>query len=286
MDWGTHVVLAAKLLESCGLDKGGAIYSNLPVIDIKPAHYHRVYAHILENQREILDVALDVLGGKELAVRDFDGLNSRATKVVDALRAKLQAAIAQADRERIERTIYAYLRITEEAPEFVSLAEKARDLLEDDQVGRFSNDKLSACVALVSHLYFDSFNNPVQVFLPMSSLCSAQWAFWDKVDYMRFRGEFYKEENIVPFRKTIAANGAWNVQLKPGALVKAMIIRLGEMGQPAIEYEVVDWGIRRFLRYMGFDDYQRAVEELQFCKSIEKEITDLIIAQFGKPEKI
>ncbi len=41
MDSGTHVVLATKLLESHSLDKRAAIYSNLPVIGTKPAHYHR-----------------------------------------------------------------------------------------------------------------------------------------------------------------------------------------------------------------------------------------------------
>jgi len=65
MDWGTHIVLSAKLLESCRLDKGATIYSDLPAIDIKPAHYHRVFAHILENIPCILDAGLDVFSGEE-----------------------------------------------------------------------------------------------------------------------------------------------------------------------------------------------------------------------------
>src|SRR3990167_6062281 len=52
MDWGTHMVLAARLLDSSGLDVGAAMYSVIPVIDQKPAHFHRVYAHILENRSE------------------------------------------------------------------------------------------------------------------------------------------------------------------------------------------------------------------------------------------
>jgi len=71
MDWGTHVVLSAKLLESCGLDKGAAIYSDLPAIDSKPAQYHRVYAHILENQPSILDAAMEIFGSEEVVSRDF-----------------------------------------------------------------------------------------------------------------------------------------------------------------------------------------------------------------------
>jgi len=41
MDLGTQVVLATKLLESHSLDKRTTIYSNLPAIGTKPAHYHR-----------------------------------------------------------------------------------------------------------------------------------------------------------------------------------------------------------------------------------------------------
>lgn len=68
MDWGTHVVLAPKLLESCGLDKGTAIYSSLPTIDSKPARYHRVYAHILENRPSTLDVASETFDSEEIFI--------------------------------------------------------------------------------------------------------------------------------------------------------------------------------------------------------------------------
>lgn len=66
MDWETHIVLAAKLRQSCGLDKGAAIYSNLPTIDTNPAHYHQVYAHILENLPSIPDVAMEIFGSEEI----------------------------------------------------------------------------------------------------------------------------------------------------------------------------------------------------------------------------
>ncbi len=65
MDWGTHFILAAGMLDSCGCDKGATIYSVLPVIDRIPAHFHRVYAHILENQPKILDAAIEIFTGKE-----------------------------------------------------------------------------------------------------------------------------------------------------------------------------------------------------------------------------
>ena len=106
--------------------------------------------------------------------------------------------------------------------------------------------------------------------------------FLVKIDYMKFRGDFYKPENIVPFRKEVAKSKVWNVTLKPEALMKAMIIRLGEMGQPAIPYEVVDMGLRDFLRYMNVNEYQRADAELKFLHDLEDEISNIIYRKFAR----
>lgn len=285
MDWQTHVVLSYKILESCGCDKGAAIYSNLPAIDSKPPHYHRVYAHILENQPAILDAAIEIFGSAEVKNHDFGALNRKMSKKLDFLRAKLE--INKNDdfdkRNGFERELYAYERLTEEAAVFVDLAEKAADILNDSNAANISTDKVSAGVSLISHTYFDSFNNPIQLFLPNSALCSAQWDFWERIDYMKFRGDFYKSDNISYFRENIIASNIWqDMHLNPKELIKAMIIRLGEMGRPAISYEIIDWGIRKFMRYMEIDEYQRADKALEFCKTLEKEICRLIECKFNK----
>jgi len=285
MDWGTHVVLAAKLLESCSLDKGAAIYSNLPAIDNKPAHYHRVYAHILENLPSILDVALEIFGSEEVTSRDFDALARRMQAKVDSLKKDLERVSGYEERSRLESKIYAYTRLTEEAETFVELANKASDLFGDNDISKISSDKMSAAVSLISHIYFDTFNNPVQVFLPYSSVPSGQWDFWDNIDYMRFRGEFYNDDNINLFRQEIAKSKSWETKLTPPALIKAMIIRIGELSQPSIKYEVIDWSIRVFLRYMNINQYYRTDIELEFCRNIEADITKLIMAKFSKKEQ-
>ncbi|MFH0772020.1 MAG: hypothetical protein V1933_05320 [Candidatus Omnitrophota bacterium] len=293
MDWGTHMVLAAKLLDSSDLDAGAAIYSVIPVIDQKPAHFHRVYAHILENQPDFLDVTLELFKRPEVVSRDFSALDKFISGKVSSLE-KGFSEIASGDfvnpirelrsngvkKRAIEKKIYAFTRIGEETPGFLKLLDEARDLVGDERVTKISTDKVSAAVSLLSHTFFDTYNNPVQIFLPTCSYCSAQWDFWSKIDYMKFRGDFYKPENIVPFRKEIAKSAIWNVSLKPAALMKAIIIRLGEMGQPAIPYEVVDMGVRDFLRYIGIDEYQRADQELQFLRDLENEIAEIIYKNF------
>ncbi len=284
MDWGTHVVLAAKLLESCDLEKGAAIYSIIPVIDKEPPHFHRVYAHILENQPDFLDVAIEVFNGGGGDCHNSTALNRRKDEKISQFE-KEMAALSPDDYEGkriLEKKIYAHRRIVEETPGFLSHAEDAVDIVEDESVGKISKDKISAAVSLLSHTYFDVWNNPVQVFLPNSSYCSAQWGFWDKVDYMKFRGDFYKPENIIPFRKEIASSKVWDTKLKPLAMIKSMIIRLGELGQPAVPYEIVDMGVRDFLRYLNIDEYQRADEELEFCHRLENEIHEIIYKNYGK----
>lgn len=282
MDWGTHVVLAAKMLKSCNLDRGTAVYSNLPAIDNKPAHYHRVYAHILENQPAILDAALEIFGSQEIKDRDFDRLSNKITTKVKGFEKELKSVKTIEEKWGLESRIYAYTRIDEEAGVFVELADKAKDLLQDEEVSKISSDKLSAAVSLISHVFFDTFNNPVQAFIPFSTLASAQWDFWDQIDYIAFRRDFYKEEMIIPFRKEIASDDIWDIQLKPESLIKAMIIRVGEQGRPAIPYEAIDLVIRNFLRYLDINEYQRVDKEIKFLRELEKRIIKIISAKFPK----
>ncbi|MFQ5862372.1 MAG: hypothetical protein ACE5IC_04535 [Candidatus Brocadiales bacterium] len=285
MDWGTHVVLAAKLLESCGLDKGTAIYSIIPVIDKEPPHFHRVYAHILANQPGFLDAAMEIFGSKEIKERDFQALNKRVEDKVQDLRRKLGSMQSDGyeERYRIENKIYAYKRISEEVPVFIRHADTAGDIVGDRSVRDISRHKMSAAVSLLSHIYFDLWNNPVQVFLPECSYCSAQWEFWMDIDYMKFRSEFYKPASINTFRRKIAASPVWNKKLKPEAMIKAIIIRLGEVGRPNIPYEVVDQGIRDFMRYMDINEYQRVDNELAFCHELENTIRESIYRQYERP---
>jgi hypothetical protein len=282
MDWQTHVVLSARLLESCGLDLGAALYANLPVIDAKPAHYHRVYAHILCNQPSILEAAMELFGSPAMQRGDFRALDEHAARVVAELRSKLPAARSWEERNELDKSIYAYTRVAEEAPVFKDLADKAAAIVGNPAVSRFTGDRMSAAISLASHLFFDVYNNPVQAFLPDSPYCSGQWEFWDRVDYLRFRGDFYSDPHISDFRNWAIALPIWGTRLDPSCIVKSIIIRLGELGQPAIHYEVIDWAIRTFLRYLDVKDYRKVDVEIAFCRELEAQITRWISERFPK----
>jgi hypothetical protein len=99
------MVLAAKLLDSAKLDVGAAIYSVIPVIDQKPAHFHRVYAHILENQPDFLDVTIELFKRPEAEKRDFAGLGKFISEKTSQLQKEFDATPAKdsARRQRLER---------------------------------------------------------------------------------------------------------------------------------------------------------------------------------------
>jgi hypothetical protein len=281
------MVLAARLLEKSHSDIGAAVYSVIPVIDQKPAHFHRVYGHILENQPDFLDATLELFKRPELAKRDFKTLNRFISSRVSQLRKEYAAVSADsyAQGTALEKKIYALERLGEEMPEFLKLLGEARDVVGDERVTEISTDERSAAVSLLSHTFFDTFNNPVQIFLPGCSYCSAQWDFWSRIDYMKFRGEFYKPENIIPFRAEIAASDVWDVDLRPEALIEAMIIRVGELGQPAISRETIDLGVRDFLGYLGVNGSRGAERELAFLRNVEREITEVVCKKFPRNDR-
>jgi sulfopyruvate decarboxylase subunit alpha len=284
MDWQTHVVLATRLLRSCGLDPGAAVYATLPTIDRHPAHYRGVYAHTLDNFRDVLDVALEIFGSTEFAARDFTALHERMRTAVRALDDHREILPVSDERgwHVVERKIYALTRIVHEAPAFAHTCAVAGDLVGDLRATRPTTDRLAAAVSLLSHTYFDLWLRPVQFFLPDCAFASARWHLWTRTDFMRFRGEFSHTEHITRFREAIAAHPLWNTPLNPEPLVKSLIIRMGDLGAPTVPYEVVDWGIRRFLRYLGIDQYQRAIKEIDFCHDLEEEIDHWILETFPR----
>ena len=243
MDHLTHIGMAYKLLESCGCDKRAASYSLLPAIDREPAHFHRVYAHIISNFPKIITTAIHVFSDNSVPV---------------------------------DKNSYEYRRISDDKKYFLRLTEAASSVINDNSISHPSSDKVSGGVALLSHIYFDTFNNPVQAFLPESVYSSGQWEFWKNVGYLTFRSKFYRKDIIQTFRERLLDDKIWDTKVDPYTLIKAMIVRMGDLSQPRIGYEIIDWKIREYLRFLGCDEYKRPDRELQFCKNLEKKIESLI----------
>lgn len=252
MDHSTHVSMAYKLLDACECDKAASMYSLLPAIDREPAHFHRVYAHIISNFPKILSSSIYILAG---------------TKV---------------KASKINEKSYEYQRIKEDKEYFEGLMKKAVPFVGDSTILQPSSDLVSAAVALLSHIYFDTFNNPVQAFLPESPYASGKWDFWANIGYLAFRERFYTKSVIENFRERLFNDKIWNVKLDPFTLIKCVIIRLGDLSRPGIEYEIVDNRIRNFLRFLDCNIYLRPGKELEFCKKLEQKIEQLVTECLNK----
>jgi len=307
MDWETHIVLAGKVLEACDLPKGAAIYSVLPVIDIEPIHYHRQYAHLLANQPLMVEIACDIFATPECRARDFSALRRRMAAVVADLEAT--AAVAEADPtpshfERLEarNRVYFTRRIAEEAEGFITRELAGAVQVLGPEASEISTDRLAASLSLISHTYFDTFNNPVGVFIPLAANYSAHWDLFGSIDYLEYKASFYRPDLIGPFRRAMGESDIWRrpfpqegtdggtrrpVALEAGrpydgaALIKAMIQRLGALA-PGISPGSVELAIRNVLATLDLKQIVQADRELRFCRALEAEIGGRIRALFPR----
>jgi len=302
VDWGTHVVLAGKLLHACELEVGAAIYSVLPAIDIKPIHYHRQYAHLLANVPLIRDAALEILGSPEVAQRDFQALREATRPRIQELRrrageAEGNPALDRAAKRQARDRAYFYERIADEAEGFTTRELAGAIEVLGPEAANISRDPLAVALSIVSHPYFDTFNNPVATFIPLAANYAAQWELWKGIRYLDFKTTFYTEEIISRFRQKIAGSSVWTdpvdasrevdpdirrrileAQGQPYSahgFIKAMIERLGSLS-PGLSPNAVDLAIRDFFSQLGVRDLVHADRELLLCLNVEKEISHLI----------
>ncbi len=264
MDEKIYILTAAKFLEICGCNAGAAIYSLLPTVDKKPEYYKGLYGHILENQPALLDSALEIFTGRHTDVA---------------------------------KGSYTYTRIKEEKESFLNLVGHAKQFTKIPSI--ISDDKVSSALSLISHSYIDSFFWPIQFFVPHSSTCCGQWGLWDKIDYIKLKELFNKKETVFSLMKIITGSNIWDTKMKldnfqlivrrrlvkekllnkkldPAAMIKAMIIRLGELARPNINYEIVDYSIRSFFTYLGVKKYLRVDREILFLRKFEEEFMDVL----------
>jgi len=310
MDLTTHLVLAGRLLEACGLPGGGAVYAVLPEMDVKPAHYHRQFANILLYQPTIIDAAIEILRRPEAKARDFAGLRAALAPALADLAADLarlradRTAEKAAVREAFNRH-YCVSRLSEDLEKFFAELDRAVPSL-GPGILEVSTDRTAAAVAFLSHTYFLTYTYPPMPFLPFSPMAAQQIAFVEAVDYFEFTGIFSRADHpgAQAFRRALlGAPDLWDLAvpvadepdpvirrrmleqngkpLQPVALVKAMIERLGALC-PGIEHAAVEQGVQHFLRYLGCVQVVHADREHRFLRRLEVGILRAAAARFGQ----
>lgn len=240
LDSVTHVLFAYKLLKCCGYNGRDGICSLLPTLDREPFYFHRTYFHTLFSLPEL--------------VRTTSNLINNGVKTEHFLLRKTS------DYQKHFQNIY----------------KKAMTYVEEDLPALYS-DKESAIIAALSHLYLDTFNNPVQAFIPRAFFCSGQWSFWENIDYVTFKMKFYKKKILNKFQRQLIQEDTWNRRINQSALVKSLIIRLWEMSKPSIPVSVLESYLNEYCSFLGIkNEKSNLKDEKKFCLQLEKNIADLI----------
>jgi hypothetical protein len=273
MNNSIYLVVTTKILESCDCDPGAVIYSLLPTVmnfSEKNDGNNKVHGLALANHPKILSSALNILG---------DG-NSNSNS-----------------SNNVTKSSAIYQKIKEEKDNILNSLIKARQFSE--LPNHISDNKIAAALSLVSCCYLNSLFYPTQSFLPNSSSCSGQWEFWEKVNYLDLLQRMKNKDFFLNFKDEISKNTIWKAKFKPEdfpemirkrlhkedafnkklsaeSLIKAMIIRMGEMAQPKINYEIIDYTIRSFFTYLGVKQYLRVDRETKFLRGLEKEIIQIL----------
>ena len=188
MDSKTHLEVSARLMAAMGAPREAAIAALFPQVDREPPTLHRLHAHNLARARPITSMGLWAL---------FDG----PPQPSDA---------------------YELRRFRDETPRFRAYLDGQLDAR-----GALQADALEpALLSYVSHLWLDTFNQPVQPFAPWNIYCSGQWTLWQQLG--DFRKTLYTTDAIDRLRAAIFAEPVWSAL--PGhsiaALLEAMLRRL------------------------------------------------------------
>ena len=281
MDATTHMIVAHYFLKSSGSQIGASIYSLLPIVDRSPAHFHRLYGHCLVNfpgllQEGLTRIPLHIENIKNNSERNsaktIDENNNRNNNLSDTR--DVQIPLQNTSMHSSLTNKYFANRIDEEIRGMFKILLKAYGLTNNREILTVSTDRTSALLSLVSHIYIDIFNNPVQAFIPDNVYCSGQWNFWKKINFNSFRIEFYKQGNLEKFwNKIMVLSNRSNID--PAALVEAQIRRVAELSSSPIGNSL----ICQFLDHLDIKSESSASldKATEFCLGFEQEFTESII---------
>jgi hypothetical protein len=190
MDSLTHVYFAWRLAEVSATDPASAYASLFPQIDRNPPYFHRLYAHNFGLARDLSKIGQEVMSTGRIPTKFKDN--------------------------------YVWKRFLEERPRILSYRQKFSKA-SGVSLPAPGTDALSGAIAYLSHIYFDTYNNPVQAFLPEIVHSCAQVELWQSLNPVAFRLSLYQSDNLEAFRKRLYFSNLWDARLEPHALAYALV---------------------------------------------------------------
>jgi hypothetical protein len=270
------------MLTCCGLDERAAYFANLPAFLSKKHTYTDMFTHSLSHLPDMLEVVGHVFTLLEEQGQDVKKVSPLLEPAIQHLKEDLKDSSNSMEYYYYSKKLFFYEQILSYHKDILS----QYDQLGGGSISPFSSfykDNLEALfLSFVSYIYFDLWVTPRQLFFPEGATCSGSWELWEEVDYFKLAQWFAKDTFDESFIDDAFQKGRCKEQLVGSALIKAMIVRMGEKGSPPIQYSVIDWNIRMFFRFLGIKGYKRFDAEMEYLLQRESEVQGLLKSKFEK----
>lgn len=247
MDSYSHIFFAAQLFEKINVEKEIAIFSLLPALDREPPHQHRLMVHTLFSLPSIIK-ELQVPPNSSMAESEYE----------QYIRGRLPLGIGEMKFDRL-------------------LKEQAQNINFNDP-----QSLLKIIFAFTTHLFLDTWNNPIQCFTPWSYSCAFQWNMLNEKNFFNFRLNFYKKESLIRFQEKLILTFS---KIDPPSnlllLLLSLIKYLGEISQPKLEIASIDKMTAEILSKMNIHFHEKQFYSIpkiynSFWETMEKAISDSI----------
>lgn len=236
MDRFSHIELAKGLLRISNEDVNLAYMSILPLVDGEPSFLHRLHCHPISKSPTIVEAAKLVFGyeGEDLPDLSDDSFELR--------------------------------RFKQEKQEFVDAFDKL--VSPYTSRGMEIRDGYAPLLSVISHTYFDTFNNAVQAFTPYESYCAGQYDMWHKVDYFNYRIKWY-QQTAPKVRENVLNEAFWSeYSFTAEQLVKGMVERLASFTKPSISDET----LKKVQRDLNVDNVPSSGRVQEFYIKLENSL--------------
>jgi len=243
MDSTSHVYFAYRLHQVSKTQTQALVCSLFPQVDRQPPYFHRLYAHSVAQ--------IPILGPLGVAiVWNHDSGHTPPTPTTNI-----------------------HTRFSEEKNRFLSYSSLVSKAFSGSTISSEPPDYLSTVISYLSHIYLDTFNNPVQAFTPNIPHVCCQMSLWKQLDPIAFRVNLYAPSTIARFHRDMFLNGEWDQSIEPHALVHALIQKTADTCMESLDNNF----ITRVYQYLHIGDLP-TLEERTVALDFLRELEDKIIA--------
>lgn len=250
MDRFSHIELAKGLLKTSNEDVNVAYMSILPLVDGEPSFLHRLHCHPVSKAPTIVKAAKPVFG--------YEGTSE----------------------PQVSEDSFELRRFKQEKQEFVDAFDKL--IAPYTSKGMEIRDGFAPLLSVISHTYFDTYNNAVQAFTPYESYCSGQYDMWHEIDYFNYRIKWY-QKTAPKVRENVLNESFWNeYSFTAKELVRGMVERLASFTRPSISDET----LKRVLIDLNVEDIPSSEEVQEFYIKLENSLKKHLMASVNDGKEV